>query len=101
MKTIASLVLAACLLVPVAAPAATITRDGAPGADIASMVVVSGREYDTAYVSGTRADVGVLGTEAQTFAVLTKIAGLLKSKGMGMGDVVMMRVYLNPDPAKG
>ena len=101
MKTIIALVLAATLLAPVAASAATITRDGAPDADIASMVFVAGRDYDTAYISGTRAPVGTKGTEAQTFAVLTKISDMLKTKGMGMGDVVMMRVFLNPDPAKG
>ncbi len=101
MKTILSLMLAASLLGPVAASAATITRDGAPDADIASIVVVAGRDYDTAYISGARAPVGTVGTEAQTVAVLTKISDLLKSKGMGMGDVVMMRVFLNPDPDKG
>jgi enamine deaminase RidA (YjgF/YER057c/UK114 family) len=65
------------------------------------MVVVSTRETDTAYISGSRAPVGTIGTEAQTTAVLTHISDLLKSKGMGMGDVVMMRVFLNPDPKKG
>ncbi|MGA2415849.1 MAG: RidA family protein [Candidatus Sulfotelmatobacter sp.] len=40
-------------------------------------------------------------TEAQTMSTLTKIQALLKTEGLGMGDVVMMHVYLAGDPAKG
>jgi 2-iminobutanoate/2-iminopropanoate deaminase len=38
-------------------------------------------------------------TGAQTESVLGKIEGILKEQGLGMGDVVMMRVYMTTDPA--
>ena len=68
---------------------------------------------DTLYLSGqlaspvTPADTAkgvaaVYGdTEAQTMSTLTKIEAALKSEGLGMGDVVMMHVFLVGDPAKG
>jgi enamine deaminase RidA (YjgF/YER057c/UK114 family) len=68
---------------------------------------------DTLYLSGqlaspvTPADAAkgtaaVYGdTEAQTMSTLTKIQAALKSEGLGMGDVVMMHVYMAGDPAKG
>ena len=68
---------------------------------------------DTLYLSGqlaapiTPADAAkgtpaVYGdTEAQTQSTLTKIQAALKTEGLTMGDVVMMRVYLVGDPAKG
>ena len=68
---------------------------------------------DTLYLSGqlaspvTPADAAkgtaaVYGdTEAQTMSTLTKIQAALKTEGLGMGDVVMMHVYLAGDPAKG
>ena len=40
-------------------------------------------------------------TEAQTVGALGRIQELLKAQGLGMGDVVMMRVFLLGDPAKG
>jgi enamine deaminase RidA (YjgF/YER057c/UK114 family) len=68
---------------------------------------------DTLYLSGqlaspvTPADTAkgvaaVYGdTETQTMSTLTKIEAALKSEGLGMGDVVMMHVFLVGDPAKG
>jgi enamine deaminase RidA (YjgF/YER057c/UK114 family) len=68
---------------------------------------------DTLYLSGqlaspvTPADAAkgtaaVYGdTEAQTMSTLTKIQAALKTEGLGLGDVVMMHVYLAGDPAKG
>ncbi len=68
---------------------------------------------DTLYLSGqlaapvtpadaTKGTAAVYGdTEAQTMSTLTKIQALLKTEGLGMGDVVMMHVYLAGDPAKG
>jgi enamine deaminase RidA (YjgF/YER057c/UK114 family) len=68
---------------------------------------------DTLYLSGqlaspvtpadaTKGAPAVYGdTEAQTQSTLTKIEAALKSEGLGMGDVVMMHVYLAGDPAKG
>ena len=38
-------------------------------------------------------------TEAQAESTFTKIQNLLKEQGLGMGDVVMMRVYMAGDPA--
>ena len=41
-------------------------------------------------------------TQAQAETVFSKIAGLLQEQGLGMGDVVMMRVFMvPPDPATG
>jgi len=76
-------------------------------AGIASAVWVG----DMLYVSGqlpspvTPADrakgtLAVYGnTQAQAESVFTKIQTLLKEQGLGMGDVVMMRVYMAADPA--
>lgn len=38
-------------------------------------------------------------TQAQAENVFGKIQNLLKEQGLGMGDVVMMRVYMAADPA--
>jgi enamine deaminase RidA (YjgF/YER057c/UK114 family) len=40
-------------------------------------------------------------TQAQSESVFLKIQSALKDQGLGMGDVVMMRVYLAADPAMG
>src|SRR5687767_700110 len=40
-------------------------------------------------------------TQAQSESVFLKIQNALKEQGLGMGDVVMMRVYLAADPATG
>jgi enamine deaminase RidA (YjgF/YER057c/UK114 family) len=80
-----------------------------PNAAIASAVWAG----DTLYVSGqlpnpvTPADrekgtAAVYGdTKTQASSALTKIQALLKDQGLGMGDVVMMHVYLVGDPANG
>jgi len=68
---------------------------------------------DTLYVSGqlaspvTPADPAkgtqaVYGdTKAQTASIIQKIQAILKEQGLGLGDVVMMHVYLAGDPDKG
>ena len=38
-------------------------------------------------------------TQAQAENAFTKIQNLLKEQGLGMGDIVMMRVYMAADPA--
>ena len=38
-------------------------------------------------------------TQAQAESVFAKIQSMLKEQGLGMGDVVMMRVYMTADPA--
>ena len=40
-------------------------------------------------------------TKAQTLSTLNVIQGILKEQGLGMGDIVQMRVYLISDPAQG
>lgn len=40
-------------------------------------------------------------TRAQTISTLTVIQNILKEQGLGMGDIVQMRVYLVSDPALG
>lgn len=95
-----------------AAPAdaqAVVKRLQTDGARIASGVWVG----DMFYLSGqlptpvTPADSAkgtpaVYGnTQAQSESVFLKIQNALKEQGLGMGDVVMMRVYLAADPATG
>jgi enamine deaminase RidA (YjgF/YER057c/UK114 family) len=38
-------------------------------------------------------------TQAQAESTFIKIQNLLREQGLGMGDVVMMRVYMTADPA--
>jgi len=110
------LILAALLpvLAAAAAPAAAadaIVRVGPPAAAILQAAVVPAG-YDTIYVSGqtppplnagapagTPVEFG--DTKTQTIGIMKKIDAVLKGQGYGMGDVVMMRVYLVGDPAKG
>ena len=85
----------------------TVTRIQTPTAGIASAVWVG----DMLYVSGqlpnpvTPADKekgtpAVYGnTQTQAESTFAKIENLLKQQGLGMGDVVMMRVYMTSDPA--
>lgn len=109
------LILAATLatagLTTSAAHAAEIVRGGSPTSPIASVVTVPAG-YDTIYVSGMtppaldpKGDTALPATfgdtKAQTLGVLGRIQEALKSQGATMGDVVMMRVLLVGDPAKG
>jgi enamine deaminase RidA (YjgF/YER057c/UK114 family) len=48
-------------------------------------------------VKGTPAVYG--NTQAQAESTFMKIQNLLKEQGLGMGDIVMMRVYMAADPA--
>jgi enamine deaminase RidA (YjgF/YER057c/UK114 family) len=84
--------------------AAPILRQVPQGAAIASSVAVPGKAK-LVYVSGTvpnpidpaapPGSVARFGdTEAQTRSVLTKIEAELKKHKLGLGDVVMMRVFL-------
>jgi enamine deaminase RidA (YjgF/YER057c/UK114 family) len=91
------------------AAAQTVKHIQTEGSGIASAVWVG----DMLYVSGqlpnpiTPADrekgtPAVYGnTQAQAESVFTKVQTLLKEQGLGMGDVVMMRVYMASDPAMG
>jgi enamine deaminase RidA (YjgF/YER057c/UK114 family) len=89
--------------------AQTVKHIQTEGAGIASAVWVG----DMLYVSGqlpnpkTPADrekgtAAVYGnTQEQAESVFAKIQTMLKEQGLGMGDVVMMRVYMAADPAIG
>jgi enamine deaminase RidA (YjgF/YER057c/UK114 family) len=94
-----------------AASAQDIVRGGDPKSAIASVVTVPAG-YDTIYVSGMvppmldpKGDPALTATygdtKTQTIGVLKRIEDALKSQGATMGDVVMMRVLLVGDPAKG
>ena len=100
-----TLVLAAAFATPAAAQ--SVKHIQTKEAGIASAVWVG----DMLYVSGqlptpiTPADrakgtPAVYGnTQAQAENTFMKIQDLLKEQGLGMGDVVMMRVYMVADPA--
>ncbi len=92
------------------ANAQTIVRSGAAESPIAATVTVPA-DAQLTYVSGTVPDttneaaaqgsVERYGdTEAQTISVLRKIETTLKGQGLGMGDVVMMRVFLVAPPGQ-
>ena len=98
--------LAAAATWPAPAEAQSVKRIQPAAAAIASGVWVG----DTLYLSGqlptpvTSADRAkgtppVYGnTQAQAENTFLKIQDLLKEQGLGMGDVVMMRVYMAADP---
>jgi enamine deaminase RidA (YjgF/YER057c/UK114 family) len=102
---VALLVAAAGCVTP--ATAQSVTRVQSEGSGIASGVWVG----DMLYLSGqlptpiTPADrakgtPAVYGnTQAQAESTFSKIQNLLKEQGLGMRDVVMMRVYMAADPA--
>jgi enamine deaminase RidA (YjgF/YER057c/UK114 family) len=78
----------------------------AKGAIAQAVTVPAGS--DTIYVSGITADpldkakpTELGDTKAQTISELGKIQDILKAQGYTLSDVVMMRVFLAGDPAKG
>ncbi|MEI9965213.1 MAG: RidA family protein [Caulobacteraceae bacterium] len=94
-----------------AASAQEIVHTGPPAAPIATSVLVPAGS-DMLYVSGLTPSVAnpkaAPGTPAaygdtktQTISVIGKLSDALKAQGFGLGDVVMMRVYLAGDPANG
>jgi enamine deaminase RidA (YjgF/YER057c/UK114 family) len=101
------LVLAIALLVPITAAAQSTTRIPLPasqnptGADLPIAAAVWAG--DTLYVSGWL-DPDIKShpdSTAQTVGIIKDIQKLLESQKLTLGDVVMMRVYLGADPAKG
>ena len=103
---------ALCLMIlaPASAGAETPKRMGAPESPIAASVEVPGGSR-LVYVSGQVPDAinpaAAAGsaerfgdTEAQTHSVIKKIEGVLKAHGLGLGDVVMMRVFLVAPPGQ-
>ena len=67
----------------------------------ARLTYVSGTVPDAIKPNAAQGSVERFGdTEAQTRSVLAKIEALLKGQGLGMGDVVMMRVFLVAPPGQ-
>ena len=98
--------------VVVAAPAdaqSVVKRLQTEGGRIASGVWVGDMFYLSGQLpspltpaDGSKGTPAVYGnTEQQAENVFLKIQSALKEQGLGMGDVVMMRVYLAADPAMG
>ena len=85
-------------------------RTGAPEAPIAAsvevpagsrLVYVSGQVPEAADATAAEGSVARYGdTETQTRSVIRKIDGVLKQHGLGLGDVVMMRVFLVAPPGQ-
>jgi enamine deaminase RidA (YjgF/YER057c/UK114 family) len=100
-----AIVVAAGSLPPAAAQ--SVTHIQSEGAGIASGVWVGNMLYLSGQLpapitpadraNGTPAVYGK--TQAQAESTFSKIQSLLKEQGLGMGDVVMMRVYMAADPA--
>ena len=102
--------LAAAALVAGTGQAQDVVRSGPAESPIAGSVAVPGTAR-LVYVSGTvpepvkpDAPAGSVerfgDTEAQTRSVLGKIEAALKAQGLGLGDVVMMRVFLVAPPGQ-
>src|SRR4051812_8279621 len=85
-------------------------RMGAPDAPISAsvevpagsrLVYVSGQVPEVADGSAAEGSVERFGdTETQSRSVIHKIEAVLKQHGLGLGDVVMMRVFLVAPPGQ-
>jgi enamine deaminase RidA (YjgF/YER057c/UK114 family) len=65
------------------------------------LIYVSGQVPEVANAAAAAGSVERFGdTEAQTRSVIGKIEGALKPHGLGLGDVVMMRVFLVAPPGQ-
>jgi enamine deaminase RidA (YjgF/YER057c/UK114 family) len=102
---------AACALLLAGAAQAQVVHIGPATAAIAQAVAVPAGA-DMLYVSGltapalnANASSGAApefgDTRTQTQAILKRLDETLRAQGFGLGDVVMMRVFLVGDPAKG
>ena len=102
--------LAGMLLIAGAAEAQEIRRVGAGDFPISAsvevpagsrLVYVSGTVPDVADANAPRGSVQRYGdTAAQTRSVLRRIEAALREHGLGLGDVVMMRVFLVAPPGQ-
>lgn len=103
-------ILAGGLILASAGEAKEVRRLGAAESPIASstevpagsrIVYISGSVPDAADPSAPPGSVQRYGdTAAQTRSVLRKIEAQLKQHGMGLGDIVMMRVFLIAPPGQ-
>ncbi len=103
---------ALCLmaLVAASADAQAPKRTGAPQSPIAAtvevpagsrLIYVSGQVPAESNPAAAQGSVERFGdTEAQTRSVIGKIEAVLKAQGLGLGDVVMMRVFLVAPPGQ-
>ena len=65
------------------------------------LVYISGQVPEPANAAAAEGSVDRFGdTETQTRSVIGKIEGALKAHGLGLGDVVMMRVFLVAPPGQ-
>ena len=90
---------------------AGIEHIGTPASPIASvvyvpagadMLYVSGIEASPADPNAPKGSPAYYGdTETQMYNILTRMKAVLATKGMGFGDIAMMRIYCGPDPALG
>jgi enamine deaminase RidA (YjgF/YER057c/UK114 family) len=111
LQTIASVLALGVALTASQARAAELARDGAPASPISNSVYipagsailfVAGQvapRLNPDAPAGVAPDYG--DTKTQSMAVFQRLQASLKAKGMDMGDIAMMRVYLVADPAKG
>jgi enamine deaminase RidA (YjgF/YER057c/UK114 family) len=66
------------------------------------LIYISGQVPSIANAAAAEGSVERFGdTEAQTRSVIAKIEDALKPHGLGLGDVVMMRVFLVAPPGQG
>lgn len=101
---------AAAFSVGAAAQPAEVKRVGAGNFPISAsaevpagsrLVYVSGTVPDAIDTAAPQGSVERFGdTEAQTRSVLSKVEQALKAHGLGLGDVVMMRVFLVAPPGQ-
>jgi enamine deaminase RidA (YjgF/YER057c/UK114 family) len=108
MRVVSGLLLLGLATVPLQAKAPM--RTGAPESPIAAsvevpagsrLVYVSGQVPDIVNATAAEGSVERFGdTETQTRSVIRKIDGVLKANGLGLGDVVMMRVFLVAPPGQ-
>lgn len=100
-----ALIVAAACWTPAAAQSVThVQPEGsgiATGVWVGNMFYLSGQlpspSTPADRAKGTPAVYGT--TRAQAESAFNKIQALLKAQGLGMGDIVMMRVYMAADPA--
>ena len=108
MRTVAALCLFALAGAPAMAQAPK--RMGSPESPIAAsvevpagsrLIYVSGQVPEVANAAAAEGSVERFGdTEAQTRSVIRKVEATLKAHGLGLGDVVMMRVFLVAPPGQ-
>ncbi len=68
----------------------------------ARLTFISGTLPDVADAKAPKGSIAAYGnTETQTLSVLNKLQAILKAQGLGLGDIVQLRVFLVGDPDKG